>query len=87
MIEFVCTPLPVRIALGVTMLTMKFCKAQMCLFFRNVFSHSWGPKKPFGTNEKLSLGCKVGQIRFYGIGYPNPVLIEKLPTPEVFRCT
>ena len=29
----------------------------------------------FGTNEKLSWGCKVGQIRFCGIGYPISVLI------------
>ena len=29
-----------------------------------LFSHSWDTKKQFGTNEKLSWGCKVGQIRF-----------------------
>ena len=75
MIEFVCTPLHVRIALRVTMVTMQFRKAQICLFFRNIISHSWGPKKQFGTNEKMSWGCKVGQIRFCGIGYPISVLI------------
>ena len=75
MIEFVCTPLPVRIALRVTMVTMQFCKAQMCLFLETLFSHLWGPEKPFGTNAKMSLGCKVGQIRFCGIGYPISVLI------------
>ena len=29
----------------------------------------------FGTNEKLSWGCNIGQIRFCGIGYPISVLI------------
>ena len=75
MIEFVCTPLHVRIALRVTMVNMRFRKAQMCLFFETLFSHSWGPKKQFGTNEKLSWGCKVGQTRFCDIGYPISVLI------------
>ena len=69
------------------MVTMQFCKAQMCLFFsETLFFHSWGPKKPFGTNAKLFLGSKVGQIRFCGIGYPISVLIDKLPTPGIFRC-
>ena len=75
MIEFVCTPLYVRIALRVTVVTMQFRKAQLCLFFRNIFSHSWGPKKKIGTNENLLWGCKVGQLRFCGIGYPIFVLI------------
>ena len=51
--------------------------------FWNIFSHSggggggWvgGGREFFGTNEKLSWGCKVGQIRFCGIGYPISVLI------------
>ena len=75
MIEFVCTPLHVRIALRITRVTKQFRKAQMCLFSETLFSHSWGPKKQFGTDEKFSLECKVGQIRFCGIGYPISVLI------------
>ena len=75
MIEFVCTSLPVRIALGVTMVTMQFARPKGVYFSETLFSHSWGPKKPFGTNAKLSLGCKVGKIRFCGIGYPISVLI------------
>ena len=74
-IEFVCTPLHVRIVLSVTMVTMQLRKAQMCYFSETLFSHLWGPKKQFGINEKLSLGRKVGQIRFCGIGYPISVLI------------
>ena len=34
--EFVCIPLHVRIALRVTMVTMQFHKAKMCLFFKNI---------------------------------------------------
>ena len=63
------------VPLRVTMVTMQFRKAQLCLFFRNIVYHYWGPKKQFGTNEKLLWGCKVGQIRFCGIGYPISVLI------------
>ena len=58
MIEFVFTPLHVRIALRVTIVTMQFRKAQKCLFFRKIVSYSWGPKKQFGTNEKLSWGAR-----------------------------
>ena len=82
MVEFVCTPLPIRIALRVAMVTMQFRIAQMCRNCRNLqkiaetlFSHLWGPKKQFGTSAKFSLGCKVGEIRFCGIGYPISVLI------------
>ena len=28
------------------------------------FSHSEGPREKFDTNSKLSLGCKVGEIRW-----------------------
>ena len=46
------------------------------LVFRNIFFLiQGGPGIFFGTNEKLSLGCKVGQIRICGIGYPISVLI------------
>ena len=37
MIGFVCTPLPVRIAQQVAMVTMHFNIVQMSLFFRNIF--------------------------------------------------
>ena len=75
MIEIVCTPLPVRIALMVAIVTMQFRIAQMCLFFKNIVFSFMGPKKQFGTDTKFSLGCKVGEIRFCGIGYPISVLI------------
>ena len=52
MIDFVGTPLFLRIALRVAMVTM----AQTGLFLGNFFSHSGYPKKQFGTNEKLSSG-------------------------------
>ena len=29
--------------------------------------HFWGPNERFGTHEKLSWGCKVGQISSRGI--------------------
>ena len=75
MIEFVCTPLPVRIALRVAMVTMHFHIAKMSLCLGTFFSHSGGPGNFFGTNEKLLWGCKVGQIRFCDMGYPISVLI------------
>ena len=76
MIEFVCTPLPVRSELRVAILTMQFHMAQMCLFLRKgFFFHSEDPSKQFGTNAKLSWCCKVGQIKLCGIGYPISVLI------------
>ena len=58
------------------MVTMHFHIAQISLCLGTFFSHSGGGgMKQFGTNEKLSWGCKVGQIRFCGIGYPISVLI------------
>ena len=75
MIEFVCTPLHVRIVLRVTMVTMHLARPICVNFTKTWFSYSWSSKKQFGTNEKLSLGCKVGQIRFFGTGYPISVLI------------
>ena len=32
-------------------------------FYEGFFSRLGGPQEQFGTNSKLSLGCKVGQIR------------------------
>ena len=52
------------------MITMYFRIAQMSLCLGKLFSHSGGVEDFFGTNEKLSWGCKVGQIKFCGIGYP-----------------
>ena len=75
MIEFVCTFPPVRITLLVAMVTMHFHIAQMSLVLGNIFFSFRGPREQFGTNEKLFLGCKVGQIRSCGIGYPISVLI------------
>ena len=34
----------------------------------NFVSHSGGPNEQFGTNEKLSCGCKVIKIGCCGIG-------------------
>ena len=76
MIEFVCIRLPVRIA-------QQGCHGNHAIlqgpnvfvFSETMFSHPLGPKKQFGTNTILSLGCKVCQIRFCGIGYPISVLI------------
>ena len=48
------------------MATMHFHIAQTGLFMANLFSHSGGPRKQFGTNSKLYLGNKVGQIRSWG---------------------
>ena len=42
MIEFVCTPLHVRIAQQSAMVTMHFYLVQMCLFLRNIFPHGGG---------------------------------------------
>ena len=76
MIEFVCTPLAVRIAqLGCHgNHALSHCP-KMFIFLETLFSHSWGPKKQFGANAKFSLVCKVGEIRLYGKGYPISVLI------------
>ena len=76
------------------MVTMHFHIAQNELMFRNIFSHSagGGGRKRFGTNEKLSLGYKVGQIRFCGIGYPISVLLRNrlpggIPSLIALLCT
>ena len=73
MMEFVCTPLPVRIALSVAMVTIQFRIAQVCLFFRNIVFSFMGSQETIGTNAKFSLGCKVGEIRLCGLGYPISV--------------
>ena len=70
MIEFVCTPLAVRIAQQGCHGNHASSHSPNEFMFRNIFSHSGGPRKQFGTNEKLSWGCKVGQIKFCGIAYP-----------------
>ena len=66
MIDFVDTSPFLKIAIQVAMAIMHFYIAQTCLFMGIFFSHSGGPRKQFGTNSKLSLGCKVGQIRSRG---------------------
>ena len=67
MIEFVCTaPTSIRIAIWVAMVVMHFHIAQMNLFLRTFFSYSVGLREQFGINEKLSWGCKMGQIRYQG---------------------
>ena len=75
MIDFLCIPLPVRIARHDCHGNHALSHSPNEFMFRNMFSHSGGPRKQFGTNEKLSWGCKIGQIRFCGIGYPISVLI------------
>ena len=65
----------------VAMVAIQFHIAQMSLCLGTLFliggggGVGWGAGNFFGTNEKLSWGCKVGQIRFCGIGYPISVLI------------
>ena len=55
------------IELQVAMATMHFhILAKTVLFMGIFFSHSEGLWKQFGTNSKLSLGCKVCQIRSRG---------------------
>ena len=66
MIDFVNTLPFLRKALHVAMANMHFHIAQTGLFMGIFYSHSGGPRKQFGTNSKLSLGCKVGQIRSRG---------------------
>ena len=59
MIDFVGTPLFLRIALRVAMATMHFQIAQTGLFLGNVFfSHSGCPRERFCINEKLSWGAR-----------------------------
>ena len=69
MIEFVDTPPFLGIALQVAMATMHFHIDQTGSRMGKFFSHSGGPREQFGTNSKLSLGCKVGQIRSRGRRY------------------
>ena len=59
------------------MVTMHFDIAQISLCLGAFCCHSGGGEgmKQFGTNEKLSWGCNVGEIRFCCIGYPISVLI------------
>ena len=66
MIDFVDTPPFLRIVLHVAMVTMHFHIAQTGLFMGIFFSNSGGPREQCGTNSKLSLGCKVVQIRSRG---------------------
>ena len=66
MIDFVDTPPFWRIALQVAMATMHFQIAHSVYLWGFFFSHSGGPREQFGTNSKLSLGYKVGQIRSRG---------------------
>ena len=54
-----------RIALQVAMATMDFHIAKTGLFM-GIFIAFRGSRKQFGTNSKLSLRCKVGQIRSRG---------------------
>ena len=51
-----------RKGLWVAMVTMHFYTAQTGLFMA-FFSPSGCPREQFCTNSKLSVGCKVGQIR------------------------
>ena len=64
MIDFVDTPQFLRIGLQAAMATMHFHIAQSGLLMGISFLHSEGPREKTGTNSKLSLGCKVGQIRW-----------------------
>ena len=64
MIDFVGTSPSLRKALCVVMATMHFNIAQTGLLMGIFFTfRAW---EQFGTNSKLSLGCKVGQNRSWG---------------------
>ena len=65
MIDFVDTPPFLRKALHVqvAVATMHFHIAQTGLFMGKFMPNSGGPREQFGTNSKLSVGSKVGQIR------------------------
>ena len=54
MIEFLCTPPPVRIAQRVAMITMHFYLVQMSLFFQEHFFLMWGG----GGGEETSIAPK-----------------------------
>ena len=70
MIEFVCTPLLLRIAPQGCHGNHAFSHSPNAFMFRNiVFSFGGGGGGGGGG------GCMVGQIRFCGIGYPVSVLI------------
>ena len=79
MIEFVCIPLPVRIVQQGCHSNYALSHSPNELLFRNIIliqgGGGGGGRKQFGTNEKLSWGRKVCQIRLCGIGYPILVLI------------
>ena len=64
MIDFVGTSPSLRKAICVAMATMHFNIAQTCLLMRIFFT--FRTREQFGTNSKLSFGCKVGQIRSWG---------------------
>ena len=50
----------------VAMETMHFYSAIEFIFEDKNSLHFWGPNERFGTHEKLSWGCKVGQISSRG---------------------
>ena len=82
MIEFVSTPLPVRIAQQGCHSNHAFSYSPNEFMFGNIlFSFRGGGRIFFGTNEKFSLGCKVDQIGFCGIGYHISVLIREIAYP------
>ena len=58
MIEFVCTPLHVIIALRVAMVIMQFRKAQMCLFFRNIVFSFMGSQETIWHQMKIVMGVQ-----------------------------
>ena len=85
MIEFVCTPLPVRIAQQGCHGNHAFSHSLNEFMSWNIFSDSGGGGGGqdflFGTNEKLSWGCKVGQIGFmwYRVPHFSAILRNCLP--------
>ena len=96
MIGFVCTPLPVRFSQQGSHGNHAFSQSPNEFMLRNIVSHSGGGgggRDFFGTNEKLSRGCKIGQISLCGIGYPISVLIREIAYPRgiplriAFLCT
>ena len=81
MIDFVGTSPSLRKTLRVAMATMHFNIAQTGLFMGIFLSHLGGPRKQFGTNSKLSVGCKVGQIRFWGSWFEAEISLFNMFSP------
>ena len=71
MIEYECTTLHVRIAQHGCHANHAFSHSPNEFMFRNIFiiQGGGGGAGFFLHQYKIAMGCKVGQIRLFGIGY------------------